>query len=333
MALATQNSPQNHPINNSHSTANNAAVANSHLTAEEKSSRVQEEASFCKKFNQHLEDFLVSYKSRYPQSPEIIEAILYGAMSGYSKRIRPLLSYGVAKILGGKLEDILPVATAVEIIHCYSLIHDDLPAMDDDDIRRGMPSCHKQFSEATAILTGNIMQVIAFDAIIKFDDYSNQTKQLMIKHLINASADIVCGQAMDLRGEQGPLNIEEIKIMHQLKCGVLIKTALLLGALSQPNTSEDFISKINAAGDNIGLAFQIRDDIMDIQEEGETSTGKYKSTYPGILGLEESYFNLNELYKQALNDINELTDSKQDTIFLRYLFRIMTEVPEHIQPL
>lgn len=235
----------------------------------------------------------------------------------------------------------MPVAIAVEVIHCYSLIHDDLPAMDDDDMRRGLPSCHSKFGEANAILTGNIMQVIAFDSIIQSAIYSSVQKEEIVSLLIKTSCDIVYGQALDLIGEKKELPVDKIQLMHQLKCGALIRTAMHLSALvadgaversleesKQPN---QFINNIIAAGDKIGLAFQIRDDIMDMQEEGANNTNDHcKSTYPGIAGIDESFSKLNQLHKEALAYLNNLNSN---TSFLNYLFWSMTDVPrqEYIQ--
>ena len=285
---------------------------------------MEDEKVFRAKFNQYLEQQLIVYRERYPNSPDIIEAILYGALSGDSKRIRPLLVYAVARSKGGDLHHVMPAAAAIEIIHCYSLIHDDLPAMDNDDTRRGVPSCHKRFSEALAILAGDIMQVIAFAQIMDFSGYETKIKGDMIKRLIRSSCDIVCGQAIDLQGEKAPLNPQEIEIMHQLKCGALIKTAMILGTLVPPCKDKNFTTKMELAGEKIGLAFQIRDDIIDDIEEGRVET-QYKSTYPGILGMQESHARVRELYAQALEDISGLEQA--DTAFLCYVFKLMTEIP------
>ncbi len=289
---------------------------------------IQEEEDFRVKFNQRLKFFISNYKNSYKDTQNIKEAMLYGALIGDPKRIRPLLVYGVAKSLGTNIEKVMPLAIAVEVIHCYSLIHDDLPAMDDDDMRRGMPSCHNKFGEANAILTGNIMQVIAFDSIIQEKQYAADQKEYILSLLIKTSCDIVYGQALDLRGEEEELSLDKIQLMHKLKCGALIRTAMQLGAfdsLDISGGSDGFIEKIISAGDKIGLAFQIRDDIMDIQEEGKDSTNHCKSTYPGIAGIDGSFSELKQLHKGALNDISNLDG---DTSFLQYLFGIMTDIPQ-----
>lgn len=265
--------------------------------------------------------------------------MLYGALIGDPKRIRPLLVYGVAKALGIDINTVMPIAIAVEVIHCYSLIHDDLPAMDDDELRRGMPSCHSKFGEANAILTGNIMQVIAFDSIIQEAAYSAAQKEELLSLLIKTSCDIVYGQALDLIGEAEDLSIDKIQLMHQLKCGALIRTAMHLTALvgsyaeagdapsisGSPSSPNKVVSSIIAAGDKIGLAFQIRDDLIDMQELGEDDSESYKSTYPSIAGTAESFAKLKQLHEDALQ---QLQDIDIGTSFLSYLFNMMTDVPK-----
>lgn len=300
----------------------------------------QEEQDFRSKFNEQLEIFLNNYKNSYKEIPEIKEAMLHSALVGTPKRIRPLLVYAVAKSVtqsppqsppsfnAADFEKIIPAAIAVETIHCYSLIHDDLPAMDDDDLRRGMPSCHIKFGEATAILTGNIMQVIAFDSIMGDTQYSSAKKEEIISLLIKTSCDIVYGQTLDLRGVNKRLSLDEIKLMHQLKCGALIRTAMQLGVLIQPNPLPEVVESIKSAGDKIGLAFQIRDDIIDMREEGEGSDGNYKSTYPSIAGIDESFKELKKLYEGALADLHSISGN---VLFLNYLFGIMTDIlPEEM---
>lgn len=255
--------------------------------------------------------------------------MLYGALIGDPKRIRPLLVYGVAKALGIDINKVMPVAIAVEVIHCYSLIHDDLPAMDDDELRRGMPSCHSKFGEANAILTGNIMQVIAFDSIIQQQEYSAEKKEELLSLLIKTSCDIVYGQALDLIGEKEDLSIDKIQLMHQLKCGALIRTAMHLTALAESQQenggiTDEVMNGIVAAGDKMGLAFQIRDDLIDMQELEEEHSESYKSTYPSVAGIDESLTKLKQLHQESLEHLQAIDG---DTSFLSYLFQLMTDVP------
>ena len=282
----------------------------------------QQEKDFCAEFERELKTFLDKYRATYPSSPEIVEAIIYSACGGDPKRIRPLVVYAVARYFGGEAKSIMPIAMAIEIIHCYSLIHDDLPAMDDDDMRRGMPSCHKKFGEATAILTGDIMQIIAFESVFASEQYTVATKHRILEQLIQTSRDIVCGQAMDLRGEKELLSPQELETMHKLKCGALFKAAFVLGALSQDGVTEEQLAKITEIGDKVGLAFQIRDDILDDDIEGD-SQEKHKSTFPRILGLQESHQELRKLREEALA---LMQDFSADADFLRYLINNITEV-------
>ncbi len=284
-----------------------------------------EKKDFCNNFNKFLEGLLTPYRARYPDSSEIIDAVIYSTITSGGKRLRPMLVYGAARSQGVDFKQIAHAAAAIELVHCYSLIHDDLPAMDNHDTRRGMQSCHSKFGEANAILAGDIMQVMAFDSINSSTLYSAEVKEIMTQSLIKASCDIVCGQVIDLRGESEQLTLQETEKMHQLKCGALIKTSLQLGALSGGKATDDFITKITSAGEKIGLGFQIKDDLMDMDEEGESSTGVYKSTYPAIAGVEKSRQRIEELREQALNDIGDLSDEAN---FLRQLFMLMIEMPE-----
>lgn len=289
-----------------------------------------EKKEFIYKFNQYLEQFIKSYKKVYPYSNEIIDAVIYSTITSGGKRLRPLLVYGAARVLGGSMEQVTNAAAAIELVHCYSLIHDDLPSMDNHDTRRGIPSCHSKFGEANAILAGDLMQVIAFGSINSSCIYSSTTKEKMSASIIKASTDIVCGQAIDLKGEKKQLDLTETEIMHRLKCGALIKASLQLGILSMGNelnniknsfiqlSEEDLINKITSAGDKIGLGFQIKDDLMDLDEEGMNNTGIHKSTYPAIVGIQKSKQRIEELLQQALADIESLPKNAD---FLRELFR------------
>jgi len=239
----------------------------------------------------------------------------YCALSG-GKRIRPALMYGTGQALDIAFTDLDGPACAVELIHVYSLIHDDLPSMDDDDLRRGKPTCHKAFSEATAILAGDAIQALSFYILAhdKRMTNSTETRLRMIETLAQAagSRGMAGGQAIDLASVGKTLNLAELEDMHIHKTGALIRASILLAALSKPNLPADRWEQLDHYAKCIGLAFQIRDDILDV--EGDTETlGKpqgsdselNKPTYPSLLGLEEAKARALTLHDDAINSLAE----------------------------
>jgi geranylgeranyl pyrophosphate synthase len=240
------------------------------------------------------------------------ESISYAAMNG-GKRIRPLLVYLTNHALNGSLENADPAACAIEFIHIYSLIHDDLPAMDNSDLRRGKPSCHKVFGEAMAILAGDALQPLAFEVIAKHPCTLNATQRLeMIQILSQASGmqGMAAGQALDLTGMQTLPGLTE---MYQLKTGALLSASVQLGAVSANINDKEALTCLEKFAKCIGLAFQIQDDLLDIQ--GETHlTGKPKGidstnskiTYPSLVGVELSRHKIQELFDTALDSIKFL---------------------------
>lgn len=273
----------------------------------------------CSELSQLTDEFLTGVlqplKQAYPSNSRIIDAIIYSAVTTGGKRIRPLICYGAAMPFGDDIEHTKYAAAALELMHCYSLIHDDLPSMDDDDFRRNMPSCHKLFGEAHAILAGDIMQVISFQQILDAPAYSIAQKHLMNRYLAAAARDMVCGQSLDLIGEETQLSIAEVERMHLLKTAALITASLQLGAVSVGEPSEKELNQLTKAGQAIGLAFQIQDDILDIKEGKEET-----SAYPQVAGIEAAEKKKAQLLEQALNEIDFLS-AKAD--FLRQLFSFM----------
>ncbi len=226
---------------------------------------------------------------------------LHGAMRyavlGGGKRIRPLLAYAACTALGGVAEDADPAAAAVEIIHAYSLIHDDLPAMDDDDLRRGLPTCHIAHGEATAILAGDALQALAFEVLAQAPLAARDPARAVesIRCLASAcgSQGMAGGQALDLAAVGRRLDAAQLEHMHVHKTGALIRASVRLGALAAGCTDLRALDALERFGHLAGLAFQIRDDILDV--EGETAVigktrgadqARDKPTYPSILGLE-----------------------------------------------
>ena len=238
------------------------------------------------------------------------EAMRYSVLAE-GKRIRPILLYATGQAFGVKLDNLNGQACAVEIIHAYSLIHDDLPSMDDDDLRRGRATCHKAFDEATAILAGDALQTLAFQILAVDPKIMTSSKQRlkMIATLSQASGSegMAGGQAIDLESVGTKLNIEQLENMHSHKTGALIKASAEIGALSAENISAELFSSISNYAKYIGIAFQIKDDILDI--ESDTSTlGKpqgsdlalNKPTYPNLLGLEGAREMANKLHHKAI---------------------------------
>jgi len=223
------------------------------------------------------------------------QAIRYAVLGG-GKRLRPVLVYGTATAIGASMQSVDSAACAVELIHAYSLAHDDLPAMDDDDLRRGRPSCHKAFDEATAILAADAMQALAFQLLATDGHHSAEQRIAMIELLARAagSRGMVGGQAMDLAAEGRELTLPELENLHIHKTGALIRASTLLGATTLPADAPRYHA-LDRYGQCIGLAFQIHDDVLDV--EGDTATlgkiqgadhARNKSTYPSLLGLSEA---------------------------------------------
>jgi len=243
------------------------------------------------------------------------EAMRYSVL-GTGKRIRPVLVYASGQATGAAPEALDVPACAVELIHAYSLVHDDLPAMDNDDLRRGKPSCHRAFDEATAILAGDALQSLAFHVLSHQNsaalDDTTRLRMLEALALAAGSRGMAGGQAIDLAATGRQLNIAELEDMHIHKTGALIRVSVLLGALCAPDTPDEQLQCLDHYAKCIGLAFQIRDDILDVEGELE-QLGKNpgmdqqheKSTYPGLLGLETARQRTRELHAAALASLGD----------------------------
>ncbi len=256
--------------------------------------------------------------------PETLhDAMRYSVLSD-GKRIRPVLVYATGEAFGVNLTELDGPACAVEIIHAYSLIHDDLPSMDDDDLRRGRPTCHKKYDEATAILAGDALQALSFHILAQDEKIkvNNEQRLTMINTLAIASGSrgMAGGQAIDLAAVGKSLNITELENMHIHKTGALIRASAELGALSAENVDSDLFSRISQYAKCIGLAFQIKDDILDIESDTETlgkpqgsDMEQNKPTYPELLGLEGAKQAADDLYKKAINCL-DVFDERADTL-------------------
>ena len=238
------------------------------------------------------------------------EAMRYSVTNG-GKRIRPVLTYATGQALGLPLDRVDVAACALEMMHAYSLVHDDLPAMDDDDLRRGKPTCHKAFDEATAILAGDALQALAFTilALNRDPHVSAEAKLRMVEILGEASGaqGMAAGQAIDLESVGRMLTLAELENMHNHKTGALIKASVLLPAvLAEPENRELLTNLENYAG-AVGLCFQIVDDILDVVSDTQTLGKKQgadialnKPTYPALLGLEGAREHAQRMHQTAL---------------------------------
>lgn len=247
---------------------------------------------------------------------ELNDAMRYAVTNG-GKRVRPTLCYATARALGITLQTLDVPGAAIEIMHAYSLVHDDLPAMDDDDLRRGLPTCHKRFGEATAILAGDALQALAFTALANNQDpkLTPQTRIDMITLLGFASgaSGMAAGQAIDLAAVGKTLTLDELQNMHRHKTGKLIRASIKMATLADQSTEQPLVNRLDRFADEIGLLFQIVDDILDVISDTET-LGKTqgaddllnKPTYPALLGLEGARKHADATYRQALQQLDGL---------------------------
>jgi farnesyl diphosphate synthase len=250
------------------------------------------------------------------------EAMRYAVFNG-GKRFRPFLVYAAGKALGVPPESLNAPAAAVELIHAYSLVHDDLPAMDDDDLRRGKPTCHKAYDEATAILAGDALQTQAFSILARDRTLpvTAERRLEMMQRLAFASGSrgMAGGQAIDLESEGKDLDIAQIEDMHIHKTGALIRASVMLGALGQEQVDAGQLQRLDHYAKCVGLAFQIHDDILDVTADTATlgkpqgaDMARDKSTYPSLIGLEASRERARELVTDALDSLAGLGDEAME---------------------
>ncbi|MFK5983938.1 MAG: polyprenyl synthetase family protein [Pseudomonadota bacterium] len=261
---------------------------------------------------------------------ELHQAMSYSTFNG-GKRIRPFLVYASGTALGISADKLDSVAVAVELIHSYSLVHDDMPAMDDDELRRGQPTCHIAFSEATALLTGDALQTHAFTVLSQNQQLNAEQKIIQVQLLAHASGSLgmAGGQAIDLASVGKQLNLQQLQTMHLAKTGALIQSCTtMVAAINHLPTDKEY-QALERYAKKIGLAFQIKDDILDI--EGNTQTlgkpqgsdeNQHKPTYPAILGMTQAKQMAEDNYQSAM-DALELFDNRADA--LRQLARYIIE--------
>ncbi|MDF1796442.1 MAG: polyprenyl synthetase family protein [Coxiellaceae bacterium] len=269
------------------------------------------------RYQDRVNELMLCYLDQAKSIPShLLTAIRYSVAQG-GKRLRPCLLYMTAELFDADNSPCDAAAMAVEYIHTYSLIHDDLPAMDDDDIRRGQPSCHIAFDEATAILAGDGLQSLAIETLAINSPWHTAEQQLqMVLTLIQAigPAGMVGGQALDIDAENKTISSDELQTIHQLKTGALIKASILLGAQCAHVEDALTLNALSQYGQHIGLAFQIHDDILDVSQDTQT-LGKpsqsdqqaNKSTYVSTLGFEQAQQLRDQHVQQAIDALKRLS--------------------------
>src|SRR5438270_2148314 len=234
------------------------------------------------------------------------KAMRYSLFAG-GKRLRPILCLAAAEACGGKIENALPLACAMECIHTYSLVHDDLPSMDNDDFRRGTPTCHKVFGDGIAVLAGDGLLTIAFEIVSSAKPTARYDMSILLREIAVAagSQKLIAGQVADLEAEGRKANRAQLRYIHENKTAAILTTSLRLGALSA-NAAAKKLNAMTKFGRALGLAFQIIDDILDVTQTSEKlgkSAGKdiaaQKATYPAVIGLEKSRAEAKRLTKKA----------------------------------
>ena len=266
-----------------------------------------------KRVNTQLKNHLSSICPKGHFQSELKNVMSYSVLTG-GKRFRPILTYTTASLYDIDLIKVDACACAIELIHIYSLIHDDLPAMDNDDMRHNQPSSHKTFGEAQAILAGDGLQALAFEVLSNDESIQPAIRVELLKLLAISAYEMADGQSIDLSVVSKKVDIEFLNNMHQKKTGSLISCAVKFGALSNTNIDSKDIDILNSYSNNIGLAYQIQDDVLDLSST-EAVLGKRqnsdlvsdKPTYPAILGLDESVKVYQGLYKKAIDEISSLS--------------------------
>ncbi|MBF0157916.1 MAG: polyprenyl synthetase family protein [Magnetococcales bacterium] len=267
---------------------------------------------------EQVDQQLDRYLPAADRAPERLhQAMRYAMLGGGGKRIRPILALATAEALGYPGSRVMPLACALECIHTYSLIHDDLPAMDDDDLRRGRPSCHRAFDEATAILAGDALLTLAFEILSEpRTDFEPAAQLVALRQLANAAgvAGMVGGQMLDLLAENRSIGLPELQNIHIHKTGAMIRVACL-GAATLCNATPEQTRALKRYGEAIGLAFQIMDDLLD--EIGDSAvmgkaTGsdrrQAKSTYPQLMGVTQAQEKAQDLITDALQMMDCFSD-------------------------
>lgn len=265
-------------------------------------------ASRCAAIETALHEAVPSTETR----PATLHKAMRHSLFAGGKRLRPVLCLAAAEACGGDLTAAMPAACAVECLHTYTLIHDDLPSMDDDDFRRGVPTCHKVYGEGVAVLAGDALQALAFELVARVPanarfDAAHYVRELAVT---SGSLHLIGGQVADLEGEGKQLPMEDLRYVHESKTAALLTTSILLGALSA-GASDEQVDALRRFGMATGLAFQVIDDILDVTQSTEKlgkTAGKdvkaVKATYPALFGLEKSRKTAADLTRRALGALD-----------------------------
>jgi farnesyl diphosphate synthase len=270
---------------------------------------------------QHFEEVLKQLLPSPQNSPQRLhEAMRYSVLNG-GKRVRPLLAYAAGELAGADAARVSIAAAAVELIHAYSLVHDDMPCMDDDVLRRGKPTCHVEYDEATALLVGDALQSLAFQLLAEHrlsNDAAGQLQMLKLLAVASGSRGMAGGQAFDLASVGKHLDLSELEFMHIHKTGALIRAAILLGARCGEALNEVQLEKLDRYGKCIGLAFQVVDDVLDAEADTATlgkTAGKDanngKPTYVTLLGVSDAKKMAAELHGEARRALAEFGEAAQ----------------------
>lgn len=282
-------------------------------------------------YQERIERFLEEQFAQIPATvPRLLDAMRYSTLGG-GKRLRPLLVYAAGRTVGADDRLLDFIAGALEMIHAYSLIHDDLPAMDDDDTRRGKPTCHRQFDEATAILAGDALQALAFSLLLQEAMPIPDAARLRVIRILAEATGLLGmagGQALDLAAQHQTLSLPDLEQLHRMKTGALISAAILLPAEAVSAPPEQR-APLQAFADHIGLAFQVQDDLLDVEGDS-TLRGKAcgadqklgKTTFPSLLGITVSRERAQHLLQQALDSLQPLGCEAD---LLRFLGRFIVE--------
>ena len=262
--------------------------------------------------NSYLNIYLSSIPSSSNSNIELKNIMKYSVLAG-GKRFRPILTYTVASLYDSEIEKADSSASAIELIHIYSLIHDDLPAMDDDDIRHNQPANHKVFGEAQAILAGDGLQALAFSLISNDPLINADTKIKLLELMAKSSYSMAEGQSIDLSVVSKKVDLNILNKMHQKKTGALLNCSIKFGALLH-NASENDLSILESFANHIGLAYQIQDDVLDVTTSDKvlgkrqnSDAVKNKPSYPSIIGLNESIKTFENLYQNAQEELSHLS--------------------------
>lgn len=283
--------------------------------------RIRQAEAYLDQCRQQVDRELNRCLARHATSERLLETMRYSVLGG-GKRVRPALCMAAARAMGSDESTALAPACALELIHAYSLVHDDLPAMDDDDLRRGRPTAHIAFDEASAILAGDALQTLAFALLSDAPALSDRQRVTMISELARASGHqgMVGGQAIDLESVGRQLSVAQLEAMHRHKTGALIEASVRLGALTSETVTECQLSNLTDYASALGLAFQVQDDLLDIEGDTEvigkrqgSDAARAKPTYPALLGIEGARQHLARLLDEALSAL-ESFDSEADTL-------------------